>query len=420
MIYDYTVLAGTQGYYGHKKSDRLLKLIYEQRLPLISFVEGGGGRPGDVDHPEIVGLNCTTFAEMARLSGRVPTVGVASGYCFAGNAALLGCHDAVIATRDACIGMAGPAMIEGGGLGVFHPSEIGPVSVQHANGVIDILVETEADAVVAAKRYISYFQGAVKDWECRDQRSLRHRVPENRMRSYEVRSIIDDLADCGSVMELRSGYAVGIVTALIRMEGMPVGVIANNTAHLGGAIDSPAADKAARFIQLCNAHDLPLLSLIDTPGFMVGPEAERDAQVRRFSRLFVSAANADIPSVAVILRKAYGLGAQAMAMGGLHEPLATISWPSGELGGMGLEGAVRLGFRKELEAETEPEAREVLYRSLLAQAYEHGKAERMASVLEFDAVVDPAETRDWVLRAFRSVAPIAPRAIDKQPFIDPW
>jgi len=404
MAYDATVLAGTQGMRNHQKTDRMLGLALEHKLPVILFAEGGGGRPGDVDMPIVAGLHVATFASFARLNGQVPLVGIAAGRCFAGNAALLGCCDVVIATRSSNIGMGGPAMVEGGGLGVFTPEQIGPSSVQHANGVIDILVDDEAQAVAAAKHYLGFFCPASVSsaWQAPDTQALRDVVPENRLRVYDSRAAIAGLADLGSVLMLRSGFGAGIHTALLRIEGRALGCIANNPQHLGGAIDADAADKAARFMQLCNAHGLPMLSLVDTPGFMVGPEIETRAQVRHVSRMFVAAAHLRVPFVSVVLRKGYGLGAMAMTAGGFHAPLCTIAWPSGEFGAMGLEGAVRLGFKKELEAQPEGPQRQALFEQLLAQQVEGGSALNMAASLEIDAVIDPADTRAWLSRALAS------------------
>ncbi|MFA1544146.1 acetyl-CoA carboxylase family protein [Actinomadura monticuli] len=414
MSYDYMVLAGTQGHQNHRKTDRMLDIAHRRRLPLVLFAEGGGGRPGDTDTSSVSGLDVTTFHAMGRLSGVVPSVGIASGRCFAGNAALLGCCDVIIATRDANIGMGGPAMIEGGGLGVFAPEEIGPIGDQEPNGVVDIVVDDEAEAVGAARRYLSYFQGPRDEWECDDQRVLRHVVPENRMRAYDVRRAVAHLADTGSVLELRRAFGIGIITALVRIEGRPMGLIASNPAHLGGAVDRDAADKAARFLQLCDAHGLPVVSLCDTPGFMVGPDAERTATVRHFSRLFVIGANLRVPIVTIVLRKGYGLGAQAMAGGGFKAPLATVAWPTGEIGGMGLEGAVRLGFRKELEAAEDPRA---LFEQMVAAAYEYGKALHAATVFELDDVIDPADTRRWVTAVLAGAPPAEDRP---RPWIDTW
>lgn len=420
IAYDYTVFAGTQGVMNHKKTDRMLALAEQWRLPVVLFAEGGGGRPGDTDFVGVAGLDCHTFVAMAKLSGLVPMVGVVSGRCFAGNAALLGCCDVIIATRNASIGMAGPAMIEGGGLGSFTPEQVGPTSVQGPNGVIDVLVEDEAEAVAVAKQYLGYFQGPVSDWQCSDPRELRQVIPENRLRVYDIRQVIELLADEGSVLELRRQFAPGLITALIRIEGKPFGLIANNPAHLGGAIDAVAGDKAARFLQLCEAHDLPIVSLCDTPGFMVGPEAEKQATVRHVSRLFVTAASLTVPFFTLVLRKGYGLGAQAMAAGSFHSPLFTAAWPSGEFGAMGLEGAVRLGFAKELAAQPDEAARQALFDKLVAKAYDNGKALNMASYLEIDAVIDPADSRAWLLRGLNA-APRPPRRDGKKrPFIDTW
>ena len=397
MAYDFTVLAGTQGMRNHQKTDRMLGVALQNKLPVVLFAEGGGGRPGDVDVAIVAGLNLATFASFARLNGRVPVVGVVAGRCFAGNAALLGCCDVIIATRDSNIGMGGPAMVEGGGLGVFKPEQIGPSDVQHGNGVIDVLVETEAQAVSAARHYLSVFQGAVTEWQAPPAEALRHVVPENRLRVYDTRAAMQGMADEGSLLHLRTGFGAGIHTALARIAGRPVGMLANNPLHLGGAIDADAADKAARFMQLCNAHGLPIVSLVDTPGFMVGPDTEATAQVRHVSRMFVAAAHLRVPLFSVVLRKGYGLGAMAMTGGGFHETLSTVAWPTGEFGGMGLEGAVRLGYRKELEALPEGPEREALFDQLLAQQYDNGSAINMAATLEIDAVIDPATTRDWLV-----------------------
>jgi len=402
MAYDATVLAGTQGMRNHQKTDRLLGIALQQKLPVVLFAEGGGGRPGDVDMPIVAGLHVSTFASFARLNGQVPVLGIVAGRCFAGNAALLGCCDVIIATQNSNIGMGGPAMVEGGGLGVFKPEQIGPSAAQHGNGVIDILVADEGEAVTAARHYLSFFQGRVRDWQAPDALALREVVPENRLRVYDTRQAMTGIADHGTLLELRSGFGKGIHTALARIEGRPVGLLANNPMHLGGAIDADAADKAARFMQLCNAHGLPLVSLVDTPGFMVGPEIETQAQVRHVSRMFLAAAHLRVPYLSVVLRKGYGLGAMAMTAGGFHAPLFTVAWPTGEFGAMGVEGAVRLGYRKELEALPEGPQREALHDRLVAEAYDKGSAINMAATLEIDAVIDPAQTRAWLLGALQT------------------
>jgi acetyl-CoA carboxylase carboxyltransferase component len=399
MSYDYLVLAGTQGAMNHYKKDRLFELAERRGLPVVLFAEGGGGRPGDTDTTAISGLDCMAFHLFARLSGRVPLVGIVSGKCFAGNAALLGCCDVIIATPDANVGMGGPAMIEGGGLGVFAATDIGPMDVQVPNGVVDILEPDEAAAVATARRYLGYFSGEISEGVCGDQRLLRHLIPEDRKRVYDVRAVIGALCDTDSVLELRPEFGRTIITALVRVEGRAIGLLANDPRILGGAIDADGADKAARFMRLCDGFGVPLLSLCDTPGFMVGPDAEETATVRHFSRMFVAGANLSVPLCSVILRKAYGLGAQAMAGGSLKVPVCTVAWPTGELGGMGLEGAVRLGFRKELAAAEDSEA---LFETLVARMYERGKAMNAATVYELDDVIDPAETRRWVTMALGS------------------
>ena len=420
LAYDYMVLAGTQGHMNHRKKDRLFELIERLRLPVVMFCEGGGGRPGDTDGATVTGLETRAFELFGGLSGLVPTVGIVSGRCFAGNAALLGCCDAIIATEGTNIGMGGPAMIEGGGLGVFAPEDVGPLADQVANGVVDVAVRDEAEAVAVAKQYLSYFQGPLATAECADQSLLRACVPEDRRRVYDVHPVIELLADTGSVLELRPRFAPGMVTALARLGGRPVGILANNPPHLAGAIDADCADKAARFMQLCDAHDLAFISLCDTPGFMVGPEAERRALVRHVSRMFVIGTSMTVPHCMVVLRKGYGLGAQAMAGGSFRAPLLTVAWPTGELGGMGLEGAVRLGYRRELEAVEDPVAREALFAEMVARSYRHGKALNVARTFEIDDVIDPADTRSLLLRMLESAPAPPPRPGKKRPAIDTW
>ncbi len=422
VSYDYTVLAGTQGLQNHRKKDRLFEVAETLRLPVVFFTEGGGGRPGDTDGTGVSGLDCLAFLWFAQLSGAVPIVGINAGYCFAGNAAILGCCDVVIATEDSNIGMGGPAMIEGGGLGVFAPGDIGPVSVQRSNGVVDVVVANEAEAVAVAKQYLCYFQGPVADWSCADQRELRHVIPEDRKRSYNVRNVVDALFDSGSVLELRRDFGLGMITAFARVEGIAVGVIGNNPNHLSGAIDSDGADKVARFIQLCDAFDIPIVSLCDTPGMMVGPEVEATALVRHCSRLFVTGANITVPLIGVVTRKCYGLGAQAMLGGSTKAPIATVAWPTGEFGGMGLEGAVRLGYSKELAAVGDEAARTELFQQMVDRMYEHGKAVNTASHFEIDDVIDPADTRRWIATILRSIPPrpgwsARPK---KRPNVDTW
>jgi len=418
--YDYTVLAGTQGKTNHHKKDRLFEIVEEQRLPLVFFTEGGGGRPGDVDVQSVAGLNTMAFHIFGRLSGVSPLVGINSGRCFAGNAAILGSCDVVIATRNSSIGMGGPAMIEGGNLGVFAPEEVGPMSVQVPNGTVDIAVEDEAEAVAVAKKYLSYFQGALPEWRCADQRLLRRAIPENRLRVYDVRTVIDTMCDEGSVLELRRAFGPGMVTALARIEGKPLGIVANNPTHLAGAIDSDGSDKAARFIKLCDAFDLPILFLCDTPGIMVGPEIEKTALVRHSSRMFLTAANVTVPFFTIVLRKAYGLGGIAMAAGSFDAPLFSVAWPTGEFGPMGLEGAVKLGYRNELAAIDDPAERKKKFDEMVATMYQRGKALNNASQFGIDDVIDPADSRRWIMAGIRSAPPPEPRTGKKHSYIDSW
>jgi len=420
LAYDYTVLAGTQGVNNHAKSDRLLDVAARQRLPVVWFCEGGGGRPGDVDWAGVAGLHTGTFTRFAALSGVVPRIGIVAGRCFAGNAALLGCCDVVVAVRGASIGLGGPAMIEGGGLGRVEPDDVGPLSVMAPNGVVDVVVDDEAAAVRTTQSLLSLLTQplAAAGAEGAAPATLREAVPANRNALYEPRRVLEAVADAGTLLELRAAFGTGVVTALARLDGRAVAMVASNPRHLGGALDAPACDKLARFMQLADAFGLPLVSFIDSPGFMVGPESEKTAMVRHASRLFINAAALRVPVAAVVLRRGYGLGAMGLAGGSFHVPVAIAAWPSGEFGAMGLEGAVKLGFRKELEAAPDEAAREALFQRLLQQAIDRGQALNMASHGEIDEVIDPADTRAWLRRVLATAcaAPLPPR----RPFIDAW
>jgi len=418
MAYDYTVFAGTQGVHNHWKTDKILDIAEDGRMPLVLFAEGGGGRPGDDDYGGFIQFD--TFHHFGQLSALVPLIGIVSGRCFAGNASLLGCCDVIIATADTTLGMGGPAMVEGGGLGVFTPEEIGPMPVQTRNGVVDILVADEAEAVAVAKRYLAYFQGPLKGWTAPDQRRMRHIVPENRLRTYEVRDVIRTLADDGSVLELRRDFGRTLVTALIRLEGRTVGVMANDPKHLSGAVDSDGSDKGARFMQLCDAYDFPVVNLCDTPGIMVGPEAEKTALVRHAARMFLTSCNMTVPYFTIVLRKAYGLGQSAMAGGNYRAPYFYVSWPTGEFAPMGIEGQVKLGFRAELAAIADPKERLAFFETKVAQAYEAGKALNRSTNFMIDDVIDPAETRAWVVNMLAAIRPAPPRTSKKRPMIDAW
>jgi acetyl-CoA carboxylase carboxyltransferase component len=419
LSYDYTVLAGTQGYFGHRKKDRLFELIERMRLPTVFFAEGGGGRPGDTDYPTVSALDTRAFKLWAQLSGVVPRIAVVKGRCFAGNAVIAGCSDLIVATEDASLGMGGPAMIAGGGLGDVHPDEVGPISMQEPNGVVDVVVADEAEAVAVTKRLIGYFQGSTAPGVAADQTALRTIVPERKRRAYDVGPVIETLADEGSVTFLRPRFAREMVTALARIDGRAVGVIANDTRYMAGAITGSAADKAARFLQLCDCFGLPVVSLIDCPGYMVGPAAEAEGLVRRASRMLVAGAAMRVPFVAIVLRRGYGLGAQAMTGGSLHEPLLTVAWPGAHLGPMGLEGAVRLGLRKELDAIADEDEREERVRQATAAAQENAKALNAAQLFEIDDVIDPADTR----RVIADTLTAATAHADVRPprrFVDTW
>lgn len=414
LAYDYTVLAGTQGVRGHMKTDRMIDVIKRLRLPVVFFAEGGGGRPSDSDIPLVSALDIPSFALWAGLSGAVPRISVVNGPCFAGNAVIAGCSDLIIATKSASIGMAGPPMIAGGGMGTFTVEEVGPVSVQGPNGVVDVVVSDEAEAVVLTKRLLSYFTGPTDSWSAPDQQALRDAVPESSRTAFDVIPVLKLLADHDSVTLLRPSFAPEMCTALARIEGRPVGIIANNSIHMAGTVTGNASDKAARFAQLCDAFGLPMISLVDTPGYMVGPQQEAQALVRHCCRLLVAGAALTVPTIAVIVRRSFGLGAQSMCFGGLRSPLLTLAWPGATLGAMGPEGAVRLAARKELEAIPDEAEREQRVRTLTAMLQEHAKALNAAELFELDDVTDPADTRRIIALTLAAAGPTRPsgRTID--------
>jgi acetyl/propionyl-CoA carboxylase alpha subunit len=420
LSYDYTVLAGTQGGRNHYKQDRMFELAERFKLPVVFFTEGGGGRPGDDRTGPGVAFDTHTFTAFSQLSGWVPLVGVTNGRCFAGNTALLACCDVIIATEGSTVAMGGPAMVESGGLGVYTPEELGPMSFQVPNGVVDILVEDESEAVETAKKYLSYFQGPIEEWETPDQRKLRHIVPENRMRLYDMREIIETIADKGSILEIREKFGVGVITSFMRVEGKPMGVIANNPHHIAGAIDSDGADKGARFVQLCDAFDIPILSLMDCPGMMVGPDVESTALVRHCVRMFNAGANLTTPMFLTVVRKAYGLGVQAMCGASSFMGFFSVAWPTAEFAGMAIEGSVKLGYRKELEAIEDPKERLAEYQRRVDRAYHNAKAVNASAGYGIDDVIDPADTRSWIVMGLNSVPPTPERTTKKYPFIDTW
>ena len=417
MGYDYTVHAGTQSIINHAKADRFLHLVESLRLPLVLWADGGGWRPyenniNSRDYEE-------TFAMMARLSGLVPTVGIVSGRCFAGNANLAGLCDTLIATPKAALGMGGPPLVEAA-LGLtLTPEELGPAEMHEACGAIDVLVADEQEAINCVRLYLDYFRGAGSQLGSDPDISLlRSLVPENPRRAYDVRKVIEGVADQGSILELRPKFARSVVTALVKVKGTPMGVLANQPMFLAGAIDSPASDKLARFIQLCDAHDIPMLYLCDTPGLMVGPEVEATALVRHSSRILNAAINATTPFMTVILRKAYGLGQYMMGALPLR-PALLVGWPTAEFGAMGFEGAVKITHKNELEVIKDKKVRQARERELADELRAHNTALGLAGRYELDDVIDPADTREVVIRFLVSLPPLAPRTGRKRT-IDNW
>lgn len=416
MAYDYAVHAGTQSYTNHRKTDRIYALAEAQRWPVVSWLEGGGARPHDM----IASTrgDTRTFVNFARLSGLVPTIGIVAGRCFAGNANLAGMCDVLIATENAVIGMAGPALVQQALGYTPTPEEIGPIDVHVRAGTVDILCKDDTAAAKTARQVLGYFQGSAEPGKAPDVIKLRDIVPADPMQGYNVRRVLDHIFDIGSVQELRPKFGGAALTALARLEGMPVGVIASQPTFLGGAIDSPTSDKIARFIQLCDAHDIPIVILCDTPGLMVGPEVEKTGLVRHSARILVALANATVPCLTVVMRKAYGLGYYVMGSKAL-DPALLVAWPTAEFGGMGLEGAARLIWKKDFDAIEDETERTTAIREKTDDLMKSNTALEVGGRFEYDDVIDPADTRDVLTRTVRALPKPSPRAGRKRT-VDAW
>ena len=421
ISYDDTVLAGTQGGYGHEKTDRMMELANELSVPLIFHCEGAGGRSSDIHGPTGAGHPYVrTWEKMAALSGKVPMIGLTAGWCYAGNAAILGVTDIIIATEDALIAMGGPATIEGTNMGIFLPEEVGPMSDLAPAGSVDIIVKTQDEAIATSKKLVAYFQGSIPAGSHADQRLLRHIVPENHKRAYDVRELIQILADEDSVLELRPEFGRSAVTAFIRIGGHPFGLTVNNNAYIGGAIDSDGSDKVARFWQICDAFNIPIIAMVDTPGMMVGPDIEKTGLIRHCSRLFVTGANLKTPRFSIILRGGYALGALSVMSTGSRAPLFTAAWPDARFGGMNVEAGVLLSNRARLQEIENVEERTAEFERLVADSYDRISAIQTATRFGFDDVIDPAETRDKILKGLASVPNSEPLRRGRGQFINTW
>lgn len=406
VLYDYTVYAGTQSAVNHQKMVRMIDHAQRTRLPLICWLDGGGARPQDMMKMAERG-SAYTFVGLARLSGWVPTVAIVPGRAFAGHANIAGLCDLMIAVRGAAIGMAGPPLVEAALGAKLTPEEIGPAEMHARSGVVDLLVDDEGQAITAARKYLDFFGPPLAQAEAPDPTPLRELVPENPRRAYNVRKAIEHIVDVGSTLELKPDYGKSVVTAFARLGGRTVGIMANQPIQLAGAIDSPASIKAARFVQICDAFDLPLLVMCDTPGLMVGPEAEKTGLVRHSARLLSALANATVPIMTVVLRKAYGLGRYVMGSRPF-DPVVLLAWPTVEYGGMGMEGAVNIIYKRQLEAETDPVRRATLQAELASKLKEENTAIKAAKRFNYDDIIDPVDTRAILLHTLDTV-PQPPR-----------
>jgi acetyl-CoA carboxylase carboxyltransferase component len=401
--YDYTVMAGSQGNINNVKIGRVLQIAEDHALPVVIFAEGAGHRVQEASlHSR--GGGEATFPTLARLSGRVPTVCGVPGRAFAGHAILAGLCDFVVATRNAAIGMAGPPLVEAALGERLTPEQIGAAGIHAASGAAEAVVENEPDLIGLISAYLSYFEGRLEPGEAVVPATyLRDIVPADPRKPYDVREVISGLCDLGEILELRGGFARSLVTALGRVDGWPTGFIASQPLVLAGAIDAGASDKISRFAKLCDAFGLPIVFLVDSPGFLVGPAAETTALMRHSTRVIHTLTHVQVPFFTVTLRKSYGLA--HFAMGG--RPLGAsmvVAWPTAEYGAMGPEGAAKV-----LGVDDEREHSAALRRE--------GASLKLAELFAIDDVIDPAQTRgalsDWL-------AAVMPTTRPSHRPVDPW
>ena len=422
--YDYTVWGGTQTGINHSKIDRIMDLAIRHRFPFVCFADGGGARAQGLRSAGFFGAAMAnevgTFDGMALMSGWVPTVAVVSGRSFAGNASIAGMSDVVFATRGSAIGIGGPPLVEAA-LGIsVTPEElaaIGDAGGDRRRGPAHRIRRRGGRSCGATSRTSSWSSADGTPSPTHD--TIRSIVPDNRRGIYDMRKVVHALADDASVLELRPNWAQAAITALARMGGHAVAVIANQPlSKIAGAIDADAADKLARFIQLADAFDLPIVSLMDNPGFMLGPAAERAGIARHHARPLMAQVHRTVPLFLVHIRKAYGLG--PMAMGGMFQPTdLRIAWPTVEAGGMALEGAAALIQRREQRDEGAAPSDREQRDALAAQMREGSLALSAARRFAYDEVIDPAETRERIVRML-DLLPRPPARSAKKHYVDTW
>jgi acetyl-CoA carboxylase carboxyltransferase component len=405
---DFTVMGGSLGDAGMQKIQAMCDLSLRRGIPLVMLVDGGGHRVHEIDsRPYAFGGDTGPFWRQAQLSGWAPQVAAVMGPAFAGAALFTSFADFVpMVEGTASIGIAGRQLVKAATREELTTEELGGSAVQLRNGNADLGVPDDAACIGAVREFLSFLPSNCQgdpprvtsdDPVDRIAPELRDVIPERRSRGYDVMKIIRPIVDHEHVLELQGCYARNIVTALARLDGQPVGIVANQPKFLGGVIDSAACQKAVRFIEMCDAFGVPIISLIDVPGVMIGPQAERDRLVKHSAKPLIAFAHATVPVITVVLRKAYGAG--LLAMGGSRSGVdGALIWPTAEMSAMQIEGAVDIVFRREVAAAEDPAAKR---EELIRHFYAKSTPLRAASGFGIDDVIDPAQTRGKLIAMLR-------------------
>ncbi len=426
---DFSVFGGSIGKLGSAKTQRAIRLAIQRGIPMVMLLDGGGHRIQDGQDSRHFANANGFFHDLARASGWIPVVSLMLGAGFAGPTNYAGMSDFVVMVRGiSTMGLAGPALVKAGTGEIVDMEEIGGAAAQvDRHGLADLGVATEDEAFAAARRYLSYLPGNARaalptldvlDPPSRRDDTLLDLVPANPRKAYDVRKVIALIADKNSVFEIKPTYAGNVVTAFTRLDGRPVGILANQPLRLGGMVDANACDKLAHFIALCDAFGLPLISLIDVPGFLIGSAAERSVLGRRSAKLIYEWGHASVPRISVILRKGYGLGYFAMNGGRSFSSDACFAWPTAQICAMSIEGAIDVAFRKRYEAAPDPAARR---QEMIDDTRTRIGVLRAAEGFGIDDIIDPRDTRRRLIETlsqcqprrpsdhppkFRSIAPI--------------
>ncbi len=397
--YDTDQIEGRQSDRNLRKMSKLLYLAHEHRWPFICFTDGKGARLDDPLPPPPIAVSARGRFDLldglAELNGWVPTISIVSGACCEGHSAIAMMTDFTVAAESASF--------------AAHDGPPIPASDFATQGDIDLVLKTDAEAIDAARQYLSFYLTPETDFAPSDSaNAIADVIPDNRRRPYDMGKVMNALVDADSAFELAPRWGRSMLTALARIGGKTVGVYANQPkSPLAGAIDADAADKAARFIELCDAYDYPIVSLIDNPGYMVGPKAESEGIARHHARPLTALHHRSVPLYSIQIRKAYGLGPYAMSGWGSARrmPDLRLAWPSVESGGMSLEGAAYLVKRKEIQAADSPEEALRIRDEYAETMRDASSGLRAARSYQFDDVLMPADTRPRLINLLKALPP---------------